>query len=137
MILLCAIVSCSGSHINTIKTENYSESFSISEDLTNTGILRIHLPKNRPKNMSITAPDGQWFIIQSSEEKIEAIPQVQFMNLGTIEFKVSDLKGTFWQEGKKSRGIVFKSKGKYLIFFADNLETEPENTFSFSKTVIY
>jgi len=45
--------------------------------------------------------------------------------------------GIIWQEGQKRKEKVFVKKSEYLIYFADNLEAEPENTFCFSQRIDY
>ncbi len=47
----------------------------------------------------------------------------------------SQLKGVVWKNGQRLVRKVFNTPGKYFIYLADNLETEPENTFSFEGTV--
>lgn len=135
--LVMTSVSCSQPNVGGTRSGDQSDTFFVQEELIKTGVLKIFLPKNRPDNMSIMAPDGRWFVIQSAEDEIEAIPQIQFENSNTLEFKISELEGVFWDQGTKMKGLVFSDRGKYVVYFSDNLETEPENTFSFSKTVTY
>jgi len=137
LFLLIPMISCSQVSPIHLGNEGYPESFSIKEELIKTDILKIHLPENRPKNLSIMNPSGKWFIIQSSDDSIEYMPQNKFAKEYTIEFRISKLEGVTWREGKKYLEPVFTEYGEYLIYFADNLETEPENTFNFSKRIHY
>ena len=62
-----------------------------------------------------------------------------FMKATEIKLNVDKLKGIYWNPdtGKPKKVLVFTMKGKYLIWFADNLETEPENTFFLEETVFF
>ncbi len=137
LLLFIFLISCSQADPGNNKHNNYPETFSINKELINNGILQINLPKNRPKNMSIMSPSGNWFIIQSKEDSIETIPHENFSKSKAIEFSIPELKGAIWKKGKRLIKNVFVEKGEYLIYFANNLETEPENTFSFSQKIIF
>jgi len=44
-------------------------------------------------------------------------------------FAVNDLRGRYWDaSGRAVEGRVFKVPGAYELYFADSLETEPDNT---------
>ena len=63
------------------------------------------------------------------------MPQHQFDSVNTMKFDIKTLQGTTWRESKKTVDTIFKAPGKYLVYFADNLETEPENTSSFQALI--
>ncbi len=111
--------------------------FDVDERALTQGILRITLPEHAPKNFAIQAPTGQWFVLQEADEAIEIMPQAQFEAMQQLEFEIKRLQGVTWKEGRKVTEQVFSQPGRYTIYFADNLETEPENTFSFQKIVHY
>lgn len=129
---LLFLVSCS------FHTESTPKSlFSINKQALNNGLLHINLPKQHPKNLAIRDPKGEWFVVQDVGQSIQVIPQKVFESISKLELKLNELVGTTWRESKKSTEIVFKYSGKYLIYFANNLETEPENTFSLQKIISY
>lgn len=134
LIIVVVLSSCSLS-----TSQNYnprkSLSFEIDEKALNDGILRISLPPLVPKNMAIQSPTGEWFVLQDSDESIEFMPQDRFESTKFMEFQLNELKGVTWRESAKVIDKVFQSTGTYLIYFADNLETEPENTFSLQKSI--
>jgi len=131
---LSAIVSCSLSS-NSEQSAYKPNIFAVEEGALSKGILRIYLPEEAPKNLAIQTPSGEWFVLQESEESIEIMPQARFESLKIMEFKIEKLKGVTWRESKRVTELVFKYPGDYLVYFADNLETEPENTFSLQETI--
>ncbi len=88
-------------------------------------------------DLAIQNPNGVWFVLQDAEDSIEVMPQDDFDSINVMEFEVSELKGVTWKDSKKVSDRVFTSQGSYLIYFSDNLETEPENTFSLQETVYF
>ena len=134
VLLSVLIVSCS-SHTKLNDSQSNSRAFYIEEKALNEGVLRIHVPMNAPKNLAIKTQNGEWFVLQDSEESIEIMPQKIFESSTTLEFKVEKLQGVIWRDSKKVTELVFKKPGIYLIYFADNLETEPENTFSLQESI--
>lgn len=129
---LAIIVSCSLPP-NPDNPKSYK--FDVEEKALETGVLRIFLPEKTPKSLAIKTPDGEWFVLQDSEESIEIMPQARFESVKIMEFQIEKLKGVTWRESKRITELVFKASGNYLVFFADNLETEPENTYSFQKII--
>ena len=134
VILTILMVSCS---INTKSngSQPNSSTFYIDKKIIDDGILRIHMPVGAPKNLAIQNQNGEWFVLQDSKESIETMPQKQFESSTILEFKIDRLQGVIWRDSKKVSELVFKSSGTYLIYFADNLETEPENTFSLQEFI--
>ena len=76
-------------------------------------------------------------MLQDAEASIEIMPQARFDQIETMEFEVETLKGVTWRDSARVTERVFTTPGDYLVYFADNLETEPENTFSFQASVRY
>ena len=87
--------------------------------------------------MSIRDPQGVWHVVHDSDENIFILPEDEYAKARRIEISPSKLIGISWIEGKKVEGSVFSQPGEYLIYMADNLETEPENTFHFMGTVLF
>lgn len=101
--------------------------------------LIITMPVPHPKEMAIRAPDKRWYYIQVENEGAGEMlmPGTQFAALTKLEFDTSQLEARYWSDGKAMRGKVFTQTGEYLIYMADNLETEPENTLSFASIIRY
>ncbi len=136
MVFLSLLVGCSTFTMKFTAWQNENH-FLINEDALSEGILRIHLPSQHPKNFSIETPNGDWFVLQDSQANIELMPQAQFDSSTRIELVLADIKGTTWRSSVRAEEIIFKISGKYKIYFADNLETEPENTFSFMQEITF
>jgi hypothetical protein len=133
---LIILASCS---LSSAPGDNQAGSglFHVDKEALDRGILRIHLPQPHPKYLSIRSPKGVWYVIQDSDESIKVIPQVDFDTTTDMNFKIAELRGVTWRESKKVTDLVFQSSGNYLIYFADNLETEPENTFSLQESIYF
>jgi len=106
--------------------------FAITPDkITLTQKFQILLPKQHPSKMSIRDPGGIWHWVQDAEERITLMPDAEFRKATRIVVDTGKLHGLSWIDGRKSSGLVFRRPGEYLIYIANNLETEPENTFHF------
>jgi len=101
--------------------------------------LLISLPVPHPKELAIKAPDGNWFYLHVENEGASEMlmPKEQFAVLTKLDFDTSKLEARFWDDGKAKRGKVFTKTGKYLIYMANNLETEVDNTLFFSSVIQY
>ncbi len=139
-ILSClALLSIGCGEIKAVTAEKHHtvEHFFISStELTKNDVITINLPKLRPKNLVIVDSNDQWFIIQSAEANVLMMSEEEFSLIKVLELPIKSTKGTIWENGLKITKTVFKESGKYQIYFADNLETEPDNTFNFSAHVI-
>ena len=87
--------------------------------------------------MSIKSPSGEWFVVHEESEKVYFLPQDEFSCATSAQKKVTEITGVKWIDGKRVIAPVFNAPGEYLIYMADNLETEPENTFYLTGTVTY
>lgn len=94
-------------------------------------IFTIRVPELHPSSISIRDPMGIWHVVHNSEEKIFILPEHEYVKARKIDITPSKLMGISWINGKKLEGLVFGLSGEYLIYMADNLETEPDNTFHF------
>ncbi len=101
--------------------------------------LTIHMPRPHPKEFAIKAPDGTWFYLQTENEPAgeKLMSSEKFAALQQLEFDTSQLEAQYWHDGMAKRNKVFTLSGEYLIYMADNLETEPENTTYFASFVHY
>lgn len=130
---LSLLTACS-MKTNTPST-NRSNTLSVDSNALNSGILEVSLPEKHPKNLSIKTPNDEWYILQDPSVPVAVIPQAKFESTLLLELDVRILKGIVWRNGEKIEDLVFSVNGEYFIYFADNLETEPENTFSMGITV--
>lgn len=99
--------------------------------------ITITFPKNHPKNVSIRSPGGDWYVVHERAERISLLPYRQFLFATSVRKKVSEIRGVKWLDGKRIVERVFKEPGEYLFYMADNLETEPENTYSMMATIVF
>jgi len=105
------------------------------EQASKKDTLTLTLPKNRPTKISVKSPDGTFYIIHSEEDNIALIPYEKLGSTDSIKIPLSSTTGLTWIDGKKTQKNVFQVPGKYLIYMADDLETEPENTFHFMQNI--
>ena len=96
-------------------------------------IITLSLPIPHPKKMSVRTPAATWFVIYDPSEQISHIASPNFSTATSLDIDINSQLGTTWIDGNKQIEPIFKEKGEYLIYLADNLETEPENTFHFSE----
>ncbi|MCP4486410.1 MAG: hypothetical protein GY820_03690 [Gammaproteobacteria bacterium] len=97
------------------------------------GQLSIAFSTDIPKGFSIQSPENRWFYAVDLNEGINHIGD-RYPS-GKFDIELSSFHATYWDNGKKIEGLVFGQSGKYLLYFADNLETEPENTVHYKKTI--
>ena len=119
--------------IGCVASEGYKVN---SKSFDTTGAIEISLPKIHPKNLAIYSPNGQFFILHSKDDAVKIMPYQLFAGAEVIKIKISDTQGLTWIDGKKSLMNVFNEKGEYTIYLADDLETEPENTFFHSEKIL-
>ncbi len=131
------IITLSACHSFDSHPTNTTISLTVDADALSKGTLKISLPEKHPKYFAIKTPNNEWYYIQDSTIPIHTVPQNEFESASNLEFDVKHLEGVTWRNGIKVNERVFKDSGKYLIYFADNLETEPENTFSMGISVSF
>ena len=93
--------------------------------------FRLTFPKLHPKKLSVRSPSKKWYSIQDGEEDIFIVSLKEYNSATELKINSKYLEGITWINGKKVKEKVFQIKGEYLIYMANNLETEPENTFHF------
>ena len=110
-----------------------------SKNLHRGDKLSITIPQPHPKELAIRAPDGRWFYLHVENEGAEEMlmSSEEFAALQKLDFDTRQLEARYWSDGKAMYGQVFTQTGDYLIYMADNLETEPENTLSFASIIHY
>ena len=95
--------------------------------------ITVKIPRPHPKGWAVKTPDGRWVYLQDPSENPQTLSnlfkQEIFDSKVELMFRVRQLKGTVWKNGKPKVVQVFVKPGTYLLYFADNLGTEPDNTF--------
>ena len=97
--------------------------------------VTVSLSKKHPKGFAIKTPSGDWIYIVGPSFHYSFFPD--FDSNSSFTFPEDTLQGIHFVDGKQAIAKVFDKVGEYEFYFADNLETEPENTFSLSYTVAY
>ena len=105
--------------------------------VTANDVITISFPRNRPKKMSIRSPSHEWYVVHEKAEKIYLLPKNSSSKITSVQKKVSEINGVKWVDGNRVVGPVFNEPGEYMFYMADNLETEPANTFHLTNTVTY
>lgn len=96
--------------------------------------ITLKLPGKHPRNLAIQDPVGNWYYVMGDGGLVK---YSDFISGREIKLKVNDVKGILWVDGKKEVRNVFEKPGEYLLYMADNLETEPENTFFIQVKVFF
>jgi len=110
-----------------------------TKQLSKGEVLKITLPLPHPKELAIKSPTGQWFYlhIEDEGENNKLMPSLEFTNITKLNLNTATLQAIFWKNGKAIKENVFTTTGDYLIYMADNMETEPENTLHFASIINY
>lgn len=96
--------------------------------------ITLKLPERPPRNLGIEDPAGNFYYVMGDGGFVK---YNEFITGREIKLKVDDVKGILWVDGKKEIRNVFEKPGEYTLYMADNMETEPENTFSIETKVFY
>ena len=99
--------------------------------------FRLRIPPRHPSGLAIKDPKDNWFYLQDPEGEEKIMADSEFSKLSEFLIDTRSIKGKYWVDGVAKTRLIFQSTGEYLIYMADELETEPENTFSLSTTVYY
>ncbi len=99
--------------------------------------LTLTMPAQHPQGLAIKDPADDWYYIQDPSAATQLMGKEDFARLTQLELPTAELHALRWVEGRAETTKVFTQTGEYLIYMADNLETEPENTFHFMTTVYY
>lgn len=101
-------------------------------ELRKDSTATLTLGASHPKEFAIRRPDDTWVYLAVSGEWSESI--AGFATLSRFEFVPRDLTGFDFGKGRQR---VFTVPGQYLFYFADNVETEPDNTYWIDIAVDY
>ena len=95
--------------------------------VTDKGNVIVTMKPPHPNHALIYRPDGEVIWLQSDPEYVhEQIPNFSKLKTWVI---TPESKGTVYVDGKPTIQPIIKGKGKYNLYIARNLETEPENTY--------
>jgi hypothetical protein len=142
--MLIAFYACG----ETTKNDLYSELFKkypVDEQTSikceprvfSKGQVSISLPEKHPKKFAIQNPVGEWIYLVDDENENSLYTEQSFLTERKVLLQIDKIKGIVWMNGNAVLTNVFTVEGEYLLFLADNLETEPENTFSIETKVYY
>lgn len=132
LIIPCTIflfVSCSPKEA-TIAFLDINDSFSFDQ---NTRLI-IKLGDPHPNHLLIYSPEGYvYYFFKTKGEFDEVIYKKEFV-IDPLCFK-----GIRFDEdtGDRIEEFVFTKPGKYKLYFANNTETEPENTFFYERSITF
>ncbi len=99
--------------------------------------LTLAMPAHHPQGLAIKTPADDWYYLQDPTAASRLMAKEDFARLTRLEIPTAELQAIRWVGGRAEKAKVFTQTGEYLIYMADNLETEPENTFHFMTTVYY
>ncbi len=129
------MIGCAGAHNEQLDFQVIKFSV-VPSEISHDQKFTITLPREHPSKMSIRDPKGVWHWVHNVEEEIYFLPSVEFEEATKFIISPSKIRGVSWINGKKVDSLIFNYPGEYLVYFADNLETEPENTFYFMGKVV-
>ncbi|MFK5912875.1 MAG: hypothetical protein QM484_00755 [Woeseiaceae bacterium] len=125
----CAVAEISNNEDKISALQAYPRSISTGES------IRLNFPQNHPHKIAIRNPSGTWYSVQNSDDNIFVVSDKKYKASTELLLNTFVLEGVTWINGEKTKEKVFIKQGEYLIYMANNLETEPENTFHFMITI--
>lgn len=99
--------------------------------ITKNQAIELIIPNDPPSELSIITPNNEMIYVE------EFFRKKGYPSKKNIKFNSSEVYGYKYIDGQQKLTKVFKQTGKYKFYFADNLETETENTHSISLMIIY
>jgi hypothetical protein len=122
-------VGCAPKEV-TIAFLDIDESFSFNRNTR----LQITLGGPHPEHLLIYSPEGYIYYFMKTEDPSEEIIFEKELVLNPVKFK-----GIRYDEntGEQIEEIVFTTPGKYVLYFANNTETESENTFHLERSITF
>jgi hypothetical protein len=107
-------------------TAGFVHAGTITCDVLSNGNVLVSMKVPHPEHALAIRPNDEVVWLQTGAEYIHK----QIENFGALaEWVISpETKGTVWVNGKASVQPIIKESGRYHLYIADNIETEPENT---------
>ncbi len=117
---------------NNKNPDSNTNALQATPEITSPGeTISLTFPQDHPAYLAIRDPAGAWYSIQSPDDDVMMLTPEKYSATTNLSLHTQTLEGVTWVEGVKTKELVFKTRGEYLVYMADNLETEPENTFHF------
>jgi len=99
--------------------------------------LTIVLSADHPRGLAIRDPSDNWYYLQGESSQFQLMAPGDFARATRIEIPTDEIEAVRWDDGRAQSDLIFRETGEYLVYMANNLETEPENTFYLENTVYY
>lgn len=136
-VILFVLVSLAGCAYADKPGDNKVSALQVSPKSISTGEnFLLTFPKLHPKHLSFRSPSGKWYSVQNNDEGVFIVSIKEYNSATELKVKSKTLMGVTWVKGKKVKEKVFQEYGEYLVYMANNIETEPENTFHFSTSIV-
>ena len=119
--VLFLFVSCSQKEV-IIAFNDIDDSFSFDRDTR----LIIKLSDTHPDHLLIYSPEGYIYYFLSDKDADDELIFGKELTIDPLIFKGVRYDAN---TGEPIEELVFTTPGKYELYFANNTETEPENTF--------
>lgn len=130
-----ALSACqNAAHMDEVRSE-----FSV-EHVTGGGddFIKITLPAERPQNMAVVTPSREFYVVHAPDDGKVLFEMVNKEGQRLdLEIVTSEFLGSLFETEDKTVAPIFTSPGTYTLYLAENLETEPENSYSFSKDFVF
>jgi hypothetical protein len=100
--------------------------------------LAIEMRVPHPLELAIVAPDGAYYYLQAADDSVPSrLSANEFAELAVVHIDVDSATGIQWVNGKPTKSRIFEIVGEYEVILAENIETEPENTISYTQQITY
>ena len=122
-----ALVACHAQHAQPATD---AVQFSGCSSLSTTRVqleqrVNVRLDMEQSLNFMVLSGEHSWTVMDESYRSTA----LSFKAPATYSFTLGELTGRSWDaSGRASESKVFQASGEYALYFADNLETEPDNS---------
>lgn len=138
MMYMALLAGCTPEGQTNISNNQKTTGLTLSSNqVTISDTLVLNFPQHHPARLAVKDPSGDFIILHDEGLITRLMPHEKYLQATEISLKISDAIGVTWVDGKQVEKKVFSLPGEYMIYMADNLETEPENTFYLTSTVSY
>lgn len=135
-LFLLVLMACSPDGEQTVTPDPNGGALQVSPEQISRGeIVTLSFPQDHPSGLAIRDPRGDWFYLQNVDDSNLLLSETEFRAADRLLLDTGSLVGAVWRDGKKVEELVFTLGGEYMVYMAENLETEPENTFHFMAKV--
>ena len=113
--------------IFTLFWASISQATPINCEVTSDSNVIVTMKTPHPNHALVHRPSGETVWFQTGPEYIhKQIPNFSELKTWVI---TPESTGTVWVDGKATVQPIINGKGKYNLYIAENIETEPENTY--------